>query len=391
MGDTCKMCGQTANHDKRIAFLVGSGISRNSKAPMVDELTRQVLEAPWKDAGDWKFYPVRSAEGDVSQGLAAKAQHLIRLVHDQIKEHLFSRDGRSPNYEDYFSCLKQIVEDETAKITNPLISKNVEALRSVSASLWSDTNSHIDDNKFASLVERACDLIQYVVFHRLYKLEPSDMGLFSSAAREFDDIDIFSLNHDRLIEKQFENECVQYRDGFGEECRGRRLFNRSWDSTDSSIRLFKLHGSVDWYQESGVDAKYLEPPRSSDQVVPNFLTGAIVKERAYNVGIFGDLFEQFRRRLRNYNTVFCSGYGWADQGINTRVREWLKAKRVNKVVVLHGNAVKNLSEKPFWKLYWEDYERAGKVIHVRKWFSACTVDDLRRAVRSTSRNHSLRL
>ena len=352
---------------------------------MVDELTRQVLEAPWKDATDWKFYPVPSDEGNSSQGLAAKAQHLIRLVHDQIKEHLFSRDGRSPNYEDYFSCLKQIVGDETAEITNPLISKNVEALRSASASLWLDLNAHIDNNRFASLVERACDLIQFVVFHGLCELKPSDMGLFSSAAREFDVIDIFSLNHDLLIEKQFENGGVQYKDGFGEEDGSGRPFDGSWDSADCGIRLFKLHGSVDWYREGGVDAKYLEPPRFSDDVVPHFLTGAIVKERACNVGIFGELFEQFRRRLKEYDIVFCSGYGWADRGINTRVREWLNEKQANKVVVLHGNAVKNLCEKPFWRLHWEDYVKAGKVIHVPKWFSECTVDDLMKVTRRNSK------
>ena len=46
------------------------------------------------------------------------------------------RDGRLPNYEDYFSCLKQFVQDETCEIVNPLIAKNAEALRSAAASLY---------------------------------------------------------------------------------------------------------------------------------------------------------------------------------------------------------------------------------------------------------------
>ena len=274
-----------------------------------------------------------------------------------------------------------------ANVTNPLISKNVEALRSASASLWLDTNAHVDDNRFASLVDRACDLIQFVVYHRLRELDqPVGMGLFSSAAREFGGIDIFSLNHDLLIEKQFENEGVQYEDGFGEEDGSGRPFNGSWDSADSGIRLFKLHGSVDWYREGGVDAKYLEPPRYPDDVVSNFLTGTIVKEYAYNYGLFNGLFEQFRRRLNDYSTLFCSGYGWADRGINILVRKWLDdEKQVNKVVVLHGNAVTNLWEKPFWRLHWENYVKAGKVIYVPKWFSECTVDDLVKVTRRNSK------
>ena len=361
--------------DNRIAFLVGSGISKASKAPMVDELTRRVLEAPWKAATDWKFYPVSPNEEDISQGSAAKAQNLIRLVHDQIKEHLFSRYWRAPNYEDYFSYLKQIVWDETAEIVNPLISKNVEALRSASASLWLETNTNID-NRFASLAERACDLIQSVVSDGLRGLEPSGMDLFTLAAREFDDIDIFSLNHDLLIEKQFESQDVKYKDGFGKEDGDRKLFDRSWDLSKSGIRLCKLHGSVDWYQEGGVDAKCRQPPRYPDKVVPNFLTGTIVKDQAYGYGLYGELFAQFRRRLKGYNTVFCSGYGWADSGINNRVDDWLREEG-NKVVILHGNPAENLQKKPFWYFLWDEYVKHGKVIPVPKWFSVCTVDDLR--------------
>jgi hypothetical protein len=61
---------------------------------------------------------VQSSEGLTSEGLAAKCQQFIQIIHEHIEAHLFARDGRTPNYGDYFSCLKQIVQDETGEIVN---------------------------------------------------------------------------------------------------------------------------------------------------------------------------------------------------------------------------------------------------------------------------------
>lgn len=88
----------------RIAFLIGSGVSRASNAPTIDDLTKQVLESAWQPHTDLRFYPVAPEHGLTSKGLAAQAQHLIQIVHDHIEAHLFIRDGRKPTYEDYFSC-----------------------------------------------------------------------------------------------------------------------------------------------------------------------------------------------------------------------------------------------------------------------------------------------
>ena len=74
-------------------------------------------------------------------------------MHLQIEDHLSVRDRRPPNYEDYFSCLLQIVQDETAEITNPLIRENVARLRDASAHLHVGYDAHIDNNSFASLAE----------------------------------------------------------------------------------------------------------------------------------------------------------------------------------------------------------------------------------------------
>ena len=191
----------------RVALFVGSGISLDSDAPDVDTITNEVLESPWYAHTDWKFYPVPKDEGLESYGLAKNAQILIRLINDQIKNHLLVREGRLPNYEDHFACLKQVIQDETGDIINPLISKDIEYLKASSASQYLETKPHIDQNRFVSLAERASDLIQCIVYHALQKVDkPVRLELLTDAVQAFDEVDIISLNHDLLIEYQFERE-----------------------------------------------------------------------------------------------------------------------------------------------------------------------------------------
>lgn len=116
---------------------------------MVNEITTKVLESPWYKGTDSRFYPVPPSEGLESRGYAAKAQNLIRLVHEQIKDHIFVRERRTPNYEDFFSCLKQIVQDETNDIVNPLITKNVELLKTAASSQYLSVRAHIDNKRYA--------------------------------------------------------------------------------------------------------------------------------------------------------------------------------------------------------------------------------------------------
>jgi len=113
------------------------------------------MESAWMAHTDWAFYPRLPEEGFHSDEIAGRAQAFIRILHLHIEGHLSLRDGRAPNYEDYFSCLKQIVQDETGEIANPLIQDNATRLHNASSSLHVGRDTHINDNTFASLADRA--------------------------------------------------------------------------------------------------------------------------------------------------------------------------------------------------------------------------------------------
>jgi len=62
--------------------------------------------------------------------------------------------------------------------------------------------------------------------------------------------------------------------------------------------------------------------------------------------------------------------------IRLRLNQWLRDRRENRVVILHGYGEDDVRRKRFWYWKWEDYHRAGKVQVVPKWFSDCKVEEL---------------
>lgn len=376
-------------HKKAAAFFFGSGISRDSGAPMVDQLTNALMNGGWEPHSDSRFYPSKSP----STGEAERAQEFLRILAAQISPHLRSREERDTNYEDLYAAALQIVWDETYEIVNPLIAESTALVRAATEHLFRNQRPHLDQNAFASLAERATDLVQWTVFHELARAsKPVAMETISEVAGATDDLDIFSLNHDLLIELELERNGIAFADGFGDAWGDARRFNWSWNEAGTKVRLYKLHGSVDWYffrsqvldqfgkirgdpehcrDENGKRLSLLTPE-------PRFLTGTTVKEQSYGTGLTGELFTEFRKRLADHETLMCCGYGWGDKGINIRLNQWLRDRAENKIVILHKGSVDDIKQRRFWFFRWDDYARAGKVLVFPHWLSECSLADLER-------------
>jgi hypothetical protein len=248
-------------------------------------------------------------------------------------------------------------------------------------------------NSFSFLVHSALLLIHWAVFDKLWPIQrPKGIEVLSSVANTAQQTDIFSLNHDLLIERQLEQSGIVFSDGFSQKIGDVLRFNGSWKDEDS-VRLYKLHGSLDWYPfafPDGIhqfaklirttdpydckdnDGNYLSPQNS----VPLFLTGTIGKDRRYTIGFVGELFRRFHARLGSHRTLICCGYGWKDKGINNYLTQWLHDAHKKRVVILHGGSLDTLNGTRFWSSKWANDERDGKLVVVSKWLSDCGVEDL---------------
>jgi len=311
---------------KKIAFFVGSGISYCSKAPSVEQLTKEILESAWFLHTDECFYPApeKIAPNDElmqqAHEDALEIQKFIRLVYEHISNHIANKECRLPNYEDIYGCLSQIFQDETLGIVNPLIVSDMDALKDKSLDLWMPIKLRRGDTRFASLARQAADLIECAICCLLGNKKPKGLDLFIKTKGIVDEMDVFTLNHDTLIEQQFEDAAIPYTDGFGIEDRDVRWFDSKCFSSvrsqdPSAVRLFKLHGSINWLRSSeNKYAKALKIPydllkdargKKIDFVgnERNVLTGTITKGQYYGHDPFIELFSQFHCRLKEHNVI----------------------------------------------------------------------------------------
>ena len=372
---------------KRAAFFFGSGISFDSGAPTVDQLTEAVFRSGWEAHTDLRFFPIPSR----STGEAERVQEFLRILQAHITPHLREREERNPNYEDLYDAAVQIVSDETAEIVNPLIAEASASVRKATEHLFRDQRAHIDDNRYASLADRASDLVQWAVFHEIGKArQPVGLDVIPGIAAATEELDIFSLNHDLLIERELGQRRIAFADGFGERWGDALRFNWSWNEPGTKVRLYKLHGSIDWYlfrSKQNVDQFgkiRADPDHCRDengnrlsllQPQPRFLTGTTVKERSYAITVTGECFAELRKRLTTHRVLICCGYGWGDKGINVRINQWVRDAPENKLVILHKGSTDELKAKRFWLFKWDAYERTGKLSVIPKWLSECTVSD----------------
>ena len=176
-------------------------------------------------------------------------------------------------------------------------------------------------------------------------------------------VDIFSLNHDLLIENLPRTNWLQHEgisDGFhsyrspyyGElECNGHKYDCRLEEYKayyNTAIRLYKLHGSLDYLMFKrcdsngcfwndnmikipygiGVDKTKKQNKKRLGYIMDwieynhDFLSGTKSKIHHYNDSFYKKLFQRFRHNLNKAECLIVIGYGGRDAGINKYILEY---------------------------------------------------------------------
>jgi hypothetical protein len=166
--------------------------------------------------------------------------------------------------------------------------------------------------------------------------------------QRLDGCDVFTLNHDKVIESAFWNSDAQLVDGFG-TADGDVAW---WEPTIFENRLrhyfLKLHGSIDWFRDSkgvrkniGHDPDHACTADGSSLGLPGpsrVLIGTFNKIRDYFEVPFSDLMVVFRRQMRTISVLIVSGYSFGDKGINAVLNEWMRSPLEPRMLVLRERA-----------------------------------------------------
>ena len=155
-------------------------------------------------------------------------------------------------------------------------------------------------------------------------------------------IDIYTLNHDLYLESLLAltdlngNVC----NGFGGETKlicGKEVKEFSLNYFNNSIRIYKLHGSIDVHELSFADSTekhyiqivdgysddnaFIMDSTQFASILPLFLTGKTSKEKKYKLEPFATMLGEFKNNIGKAEKLIVIGYSGNDDGINEIIFE----------------------------------------------------------------------
>lgn len=396
---------------KKAAFFFGSGISLASfprvgsiNVASVTGITNSVFNEDWHYTSCRIFVPGPNPNPlipDTTTPVAKAFLEKVRICADDYLAQLAtSSPPRAAHYEDLFSLAEQASRSENDHVPNLAVLEFTRRLRRDTQPLYSNFINPIGgSDNFVALAQISCDLLHWVVDYTLNSRGSGRQGLdlIAQTAKEVDQLDIFTLNHDTLVEQELKAAGFGHEAGFGDRHHGPfSVFQPGWATKPRTerTRIFKLHGSLNWFNFEFPDfpgnvRQYAiadgDPYHSRDQhgnivnPVDNwkaaFLSGTVVKEQRYGHGFWEELFSGFRDHLSQHRYIIFCGYSFSDPGVNLRIFQWaLLMSGPNYLVILTpDDDAKFLSDKPLWlrQLY-----AAGRVLFVRNWLQHCSLSDL---------------
>jgi hypothetical protein len=376
----------------KLLLFLGAGVSKSSSLPTAIELTDEL------------FVPRAVEDDDTTR---------VRALLTVIKEHDtadIGRVGLSPRfggfqssgaiyrgskstYEDLYFLCQQISLWNIGLSDNSLVTPFIERIEEKARGLLFGSSIEARMCDLAKLGRRMCTYIEAFVAKTLQRKYVAGLDLIGELANAIDveQLNIVTLNHDTLVEQFLSAKGMELVDGFGEHDGDVRWSDeRVYEDERARTRLFKLHGSVNWYLFQyegrlrpaiflGTDLTSARDgtgkPLRPEYLTPSFLTG-INKADAYQRGIYTDIHFHFAKLLRQCDRILMSGYGWGDTAINFRLDAWLERSRDNKIVLLHKRSEELMSRSLVFASGYNGWINSGQLACVDRWLSDVSLTDL---------------
>jgi hypothetical protein len=349
---------------QRLVVLFGAGTSLPAGMPTTDSITKTILA---ENSEVWGRGVQCKVNRDILNHLNTKDELLpsvlrfIQSLRKVVDCFWFSKLGSLTNYEDIYYLAKQIDECESGEWINPGLDPLMNKLKD---ELFDDKGVRLykdgDEGQLEMLCEESTKFIADIVWSLIDKpyLRIDHLAFLNDAVADssISGIDLFTLNYDMVIEHFLESRSILYTDGFDVEIDGLRPWKGSlYDNLTVPVRLFKLHGSVNWfriltyephrkYQRYGIPVNWTTPfqHRFGDKAVheipdsrPMLLCGTNNKMYRYHTGTFMELHTRFYQSLEDANCVLVCGYSFGDKGVNTRLLEWAAEQADRCILIAH--------------------------------------------------------
>lgn len=388
-----------------LTFLLGSGVSVPAHLPGTTRLTELVLDPPpLTRHTDGTYYLATPPEHSTSSLFVGRLTEFLRVLRDAVQGH-YQRAGQRLTYEHLFYVARQIEDDAYGEFENPTVPAFVDTLRPRVEALLVPHHQADETVDLATLARETTGFIADLVW-RCLTVPPGNtdhLRLFVEACHDqgADNINLFTMNHDTLVETYLRRSAVDLCDGFSDPMNGVRYWNPSLYDVASKVRIFKLHGSVDWFRlrPSGADWSeerigipldgdpwHTKSPEGEWQTPldgrPLLLLGTFNKITSYTTGIFQDLRARLYRALHATPALCVIGYGFGDKGINSAIIEWLYSSRRRRLIVTHGSPDElRAAARGAIRNTWDTWLRESRMVVLPRWIETLGWQDLKSALR----------
>jgi len=341
----------------KIAFLIGSGTSICAGAPSTIQLTQSLLNNERKQCTE-KELLIKDFLG-----------YLKTRIEDYYK---WLEKAYDINYEDIYYFVWQLLSSVNGVSDNPAIFKLYKEIQSI----FPLDKGFYNVENFQSFLKDVLRHIENIICQKLELKLNNNCGYLNVIKQAYDDeriekIAVFSLNHDTLTEQFFNDNKIEYSDGF---IKKKNLNAKIWDresfNNEFKVNLYKLHGSINWRQFTRKDTKgqpidgpiigstssYLkdtEQIRNPDGsvLIPNKRCGILVgtsnKTLNYLSDVFIEMNFKFHETSIGFDYLVISGYSFNDKGVNLYIRRFMNSlsdlpnNKKLKVIDTNSHVLKN--------------------------------------------------
>ncbi len=257
--------------------------------------------------------------------------------------------------EHVLKILDPIVNPDSADYLKTLFRKN-EAVLNISG-LEMDWNSFL----------RYCNKLKQNIINELFSQYEFNDNILDKALKEYQrlfsfveiwnqlDIHVFTTNYDSIIENFCMNsENSVFSCGFRTDKRNNRQFwhpeefkRKTSQPFARNIRLYKLHGSLDWRKTSQNRIERVPIEERISQRTKRYTENLLIypAEKDYTKGEpFRILQKYFEQVLNSHKVCLVIGFSFRDPQINNTFLDYLRANKEHNLIVLSPSATKDVTD-----------------------------------------------
>ena len=249
---------------------------------------------------------------------------------------------------------QQLEQDDEQQLSRQLKGRNLEQalsrIRRFAALLEGDHELEgLTRDAAVCLDRKVCQAIVAELSTDTADLEPvRRLASWAARADYHWPLEVFTVNYDLLVETAFESMRLPYFDGFVGNLQGRfhtDLVEGTPEDSErwllrSFIRLWKLHGSVNWAWNTAAEAEIvrLGSPVSSTSAAAIYPSDAKYDESRRMP--FLVLQDRFRRALAQTETLtLVTGYSFSDQHLNEMLFDAVERRPRSEIIVFCYSAI----------------------------------------------------